>query len=478
MSVLALTSCGTIAVTDEVLTPQETNKLNMPQLYPVMQEYHAYAEDFSPTKYATSNNSMVNIYYSDAKKLFHRNADLNFSSAGGEAYGYVRCDDIELKLRYNSWYVIPAILTATLCWCFGCPVTDAIATEKASFSILDYQGRVVKEIQVEGKGRVSGTFFVFGKDINRHATIKAHKEVLKALNEQILSEKGYITAALEQAMEEGESRRNRARTAVATNHITYNMGLQALATSENKTAIDLFSQTIQESPDHYLAYFGRGIAYANTQQYTKALSDFKQTTMLAPDYADAYYYQAYLLQQLRRGEESFVPMMKAVENAPDNENYRMIYAALLESDEQWEAAQKQLEKVLEHNPDRVEAIDRIAAIKQKKNASQEAELNRTQELLNQQMQIMQMYNQTMQRTMGTLPGNNYPSTSVGTASNSTRSKTSIENDLKKANQLLMDMTKYQSNDKSMVNKTIYDGMIQRQEQKIKELEQELKNAKN
>lgn len=171
-------------------------------------------------------------------------------------------------------------------------------------------------------------------------------------------------------------------------------------------------------------------------------------------------------------------MMKAVENAPDNENYRMIYAALLESDEQWEAAQKQLEKVLEHNPDRVEAIDRIAAIKQKKNASQEVELNKTQELLNQQMQIMQMYNQTMQRTMGTLPGNNYPSTSVGTASCSTRSKTSIENDLKKANQLLMDMTKYQGNDKSMVNKTIYDGMIQRQEQKIKELEQELKNAKN
>ena len=180
---------------------------------------------------------MVNIYYSDAKKLFHRNADLNFSSAGGEAYGYVRCDDIELKLRYNSWYVIPAILTATLCWCFGCPVTDAIATEKASFSILDYQGRVVKEIQVEGKGRVSGTFYAFGKDITRHATIKAHKEVLKALNEQILSEKGYITAALEQAMEEGESRRNQARTAVATNHITYNMGLQALATSIDAFAV-------------------------------------------------------------------------------------------------------------------------------------------------------------------------------------------------------------------------------------------------
>lgn len=478
MSALTLTSCGTTVVTDEVLTPLETNKLYMPHLYPIMQERHDYSEDFCPTKYATTNNEMVNVYYSDYKKLLHRNADLNFTPSEGEAYGYIKCDDIDLKLKHKSWYFIPAILTGTLCWLLGCPVLDAVATERASFSILDYQGRVIKEIQVEGKGRTSGTFYVLGKDINRHATIKAHKEVLKALNEQIYSQRSYISTALKQAITDDAPRRDRARAAVTANAITFNLGLQALSIHEDEKAIDLFSQTIHEHPDHYLAYFGRGMAYTNTSKYTKALSDFKKTTMLAPDYADAYYYQSFLLQQLRRNEESFVPMMKAVEAAPENDNYRMAYAALLENDEQWEAAQRQYEKVLEHNPDRVEAIDRIADIKQKKNASQIAEFNKTQELLDRQLQIMQRYNQTMQQNLSTLPANNYQSISTSsTATSSTRSRISIQNDLEKANQLLLDMMKNQDNDSSMVNQTLYDGMIQRQRQKIKELEAELRNAK-
>ena len=57
-----------------------------------------------------------------------------------------------------------------------------------------------------------------------------------------------------------------------------------------------------------------------------------------------------------------------------------------------------------------------------------------------------------------------------------RSRESIQRDLDKAKKLLSDMTKNQERDSSLVDLQIYNGMIQRQEQKIYELEEELRLA--
>lgn len=122
-----MSSCGTTVVTDEVLTPESTAKAYMPELYPVMQERHDFKASFQLTK-KQKMKSMADMYYDDVKTLFQRNFDLNYYNTGDGVYGYVRCDGADIKIKHNGWYCIPAILTATLCWAFGCPVVDAVAT--------------------------------------------------------------------------------------------------------------------------------------------------------------------------------------------------------------------------------------------------------------------------------------------------------------------------------------------------------------
>lgn len=54
-----------------------------------------------------------------------------------------------------------------------------------------------------------------------------------------------------------------------------------------------------------------------------------------------------------------------------------------------------------------------------------------------------------------------------------RSRESVSRDLDKARKLLSEMKRNSDRDKSNVDKVIYQRMIQRQEEKIRELEQEL-----
>ena len=474
-----MSSCGTTVVTDEVLTPESTAKAYMPELYPVMQERHDFKASFQLTK-KQKMKSMADMYYDDVKTLFQRNFDLNYYNTGDGVYGYVRCDGADIKIKHNGWYCIPAILTATLCWAFGCPVVDAVATCQARFSVLDCEGNVVKTFTAEGKGRSSGTLYAFGKDIARHASIKAYKEVLKDLNKDMAGDADMLTLLLNKSAKHLAERQVRAKAETSHANPDYGLAIKMLNGNDNEGAVMLFSKVLADAPCHYLAYFFQGLAYMNMKQYSKALEGFRQASMLNPKFGDAFYYYSYLLQRLRRSEEAYVPMMKAVEAQPENVNYRVLYAGLLEGDGRWAEAKKQYRRVLEINPDMVEVYDWIERVDQKEAAKVELEEQRSMQILDRQARIMQIYTQSMTNMSNNVgaSGVGQANGSVATGSHSSgRSRDSILRDLEDARDLLKDMKKNQDADSSLVDKQIYNGMIQRQEQKIRELEAELRQAK-
>lgn len=469
-------SCGTTVVTDELLTPESTGKAYLPQLYPVMLERHDFKENFQLTKMEKKGN-MADMYYDDVKTLFQRNFDLNYYNTGDGVYGYVRCDGADIKIKHDSWYFIPAILTATLCWTFGCPVVDAVATCQARFSVLDCEGNVVKTFAADGKGRSSGTMYVLGKDIARHASIKAYKEVLKELNKEIASDADMLTMLLNESAKNLAERQECAKAETARANPDYGLAVKLLNVNDNEGAVMLLSKVLADAPCHYLAHFFQGLAYMNMNQYSKALFGFRQASMLNPKFGDALYYQSYLLQRLRRSEEAYVPMLKAVEAQPENVNYRVLYAGLLEGDGRWTEAKKQYRRVLEINPDMVEVYDWIERVGQKEAAKVELEEQRSMQILDQQTRIMQVYTQAMTNMSNNVgvSGGGKINGGVTTGNHSGgRSRDSILRDLEDAKDLLGDMKRNQAANSSLVDKQIYNGMIQRQEQKIRELEAELR----
>ena len=69
-------------------------------------------------------------------------------------------------------------------------------------------------------------------------------------------------------------------------------------------AINAYSKAIELDPEHALAYFGRGLAYAELKIYDKAAKDFGKAIELDPAYALAYFGRggAYIrLNRIREG---------------------------------------------------------------------------------------------------------------------------------------------------------------------------------
>ena len=172
-------------------------------------------------------------------------------------------------------------------------------------------------------------------------------------------------------------------------------------------------------------------------------------------------------------------MLKAVEANPDNVNYRVLYAGLLEGDGRWAEAKRQYRRVLEINPDMVEVYDWIERVDRKEAENAALEVQRSMQILERQSQMLQVYTQTMTNLSGSVSPSGASSSGTGSSASgvpSGRSRESIQRDLDKAKKLLSDMTKNQERDSSLVDLQIYNGMIQRQEQKIYELEEELRLA--
>ena len=64
-------------------------------------------------------------------------------------------------------------------------------------------------------------------------------------------------------------------------------------------AIRLYTEGIQLNPNNVAAYYNRGLAYSNLNQYEQAISDFSKAIALKPDFAEAYYNRGVIYDRLR-----------------------------------------------------------------------------------------------------------------------------------------------------------------------------------
>ncbi|MGM0567232.1 MAG: tetratricopeptide repeat protein [Bacteroidota bacterium] len=64
-----------------------------------------------------------------------------------------------------------------------------------------------------------------------------------------------------------------------------------IKSGDHELAIAFCCEALEENPDLTQAYYLRGYAYFQMNQYKKAIEDFDQTLQRNPEYADAYYYR-------------------------------------------------------------------------------------------------------------------------------------------------------------------------------------------
>ncbi len=68
----------------------------------------------------------------------------------------------------------------------------------------------------------------------------------------------------------------------------YEQGEFALRVEKWDRAIDMFTKSIQDNPNFYVAYHNRAIAFSKKGEYDKSIQDLQKAVQLNPDYPDAY----------------------------------------------------------------------------------------------------------------------------------------------------------------------------------------------
>ena len=68
----------------------------------------------------------------------------------------------------------------------------------------------------------------------------------------------------------------------------YEQGEFALRVQKWDSAIALFTKSVQDNPNFFVAYHNRAIAYSKKGDYDKSIQDLKKAIELNPDYPDAY----------------------------------------------------------------------------------------------------------------------------------------------------------------------------------------------
>lgn len=255
--------------------------------------------------------------------------------------------------------------------------------------------------------------------------------------------------------------------AVSVADRNYEKGVEALQKGKNEQAVLLFDRTLTRYPQHYMALFYRGVSLSNLGRYSKAIKDFKEASQINPQFADALYFLAFLQQKMKQYEAATVNVQRALA-LQGNEYYYSLYAALLQQDGYLEESKEQYKKILEINPDRIDVYEWIAKLDELIEAKKTMEEQQYMQLLNKQAQALQVMSQSLAPNQIQNPVQSYETGQAGQ-----RSRESVSRDLDKARKLLSEMKRNSDRDKSNVDKVIYQRMIQRQEEKIRELEQEL-----
>lgn len=68
----------------------------------------------------------------------------------------------------------------------------------------------------------------------------------------------------------------------------YEQGEFALKVGKWERAVELFTKSIQDNPNFFVAYHNRAIAFSKMGEYDKSIQDLKKAVQLNPDYPDAY----------------------------------------------------------------------------------------------------------------------------------------------------------------------------------------------
>ena len=68
----------------------------------------------------------------------------------------------------------------------------------------------------------------------------------------------------------------------------YEQGEFALRVEKWDRAIELFTKSLTDNPNFFVAYHNRAIAYSKKGEYDKSIDDLKKAVQLNPDYPDAY----------------------------------------------------------------------------------------------------------------------------------------------------------------------------------------------
>lgn len=97
-----------------------------------------------------------------------------------------------------------------------------------------------------------------------------------------------------------------------------NTGRVDLSEDRNTEAIRNFNTAIAARPDHFEAWFFRGIAKFNLNDYAGSLADFTETIRLHPLYARAYHYRGIVNDRLTNYYDAKADFRKALEIDPYN----------------------------------------------------------------------------------------------------------------------------------------------------------------
>ncbi len=68
----------------------------------------------------------------------------------------------------------------------------------------------------------------------------------------------------------------------------YEQGEFALRIEKWDKAVELFSKSLEDNPNFFVAYHNRAIAYSKLGEYDKSIHDLRKAIQLNPDYPDAY----------------------------------------------------------------------------------------------------------------------------------------------------------------------------------------------
>jgi tetratricopeptide (TPR) repeat protein len=77
-----------------------------------------------------------------------------------------------------------------------------------------------------------------------------------------------------------------------------------------------YTKAIESNPSYAVAYYNRGVVYANKNQLNEALVDFNKATELAPQYADVYFNKAVIYEKTGRIKEAIETYKLFIQYAP------------------------------------------------------------------------------------------------------------------------------------------------------------------